>query len=57
MRRVVEALEVEGLRDNVKVIVGGATIDKKFAGKTGADGYAKDAAEAVQLARELVSVG
>ncbi|MDP7416522.1 MAG: cobalamin-binding protein [Desulfobacterales bacterium] len=57
MRRVVEALEVEGLRDNVKVIVGGVTIDKKFAGKTGADGYAKDAAEAVQLARELVSVG
>jgi 5-methyltetrahydrofolate--homocysteine methyltransferase len=57
MRRVIEALEVEGLRDNVKVIVGGAPIDKKFADKIGADGYAKDAAEAVQLARELVSVG
>lgn len=57
MHRVIEALEVEGLRDNVKVIVGGAPIDKKFADKIGADGYAKDAAEAVQLARELVSVG
>ena len=57
MHRVIEALEVEGLRDNIKVIVGGAPIDKKFADKIGADGYAKDAAEAVQLARELVSVG
>lgn len=57
MHRVIEALEAEGLRDNVKVIVGGAPIDKKFADKIGADGYAKDAAEAVQLARELVSVG
>jgi len=57
MSKVIETLEVEGLRDNVKVIVGGAPIDKKFADKIGADGYAKDAAEAVQVARELVSVG
>ncbi len=56
MSKVIETLEVEGLRDNVKVIVGGAPIDKKFADKIGADGYAKDAAEAVQVARELVSV-
>jgi 5-methyltetrahydrofolate--homocysteine methyltransferase len=55
MKRVIEVLEAEGLRQTVKVMVGGAPIDARFAEKVGADGYGKDAAEAVQLARRLVN--
>ena len=54
MKKIIETLESEGLREKVKVIVGGAPIDQGFADKIGADGYAADAAEAVQLARRLV---
>jgi len=55
MKKVIETLKAEGLRDQVKVIVGGAPIDQGFADKIGADGYGADAAEAVQLARRLVA--
>ncbi len=54
MARVIQALEEVGLRDKVKVMVGGAPVDQKFATQIGADGYGKDAAEAVELARRLV---
>ena len=54
MRNVIEALTEAGLRDQVKVIVGGAPIDQRFADKIGADGFGADAVEAVQLARELI---
>ncbi len=54
MKRVIEGLAAKGLRSTVKVMVGGAPIDAKFAEKIGADGYGKDAAEAVQLARRLM---
>jgi len=39
----------------VKVMVGGAPVDTKFAEKIGADGYGEDAAQAVELARSFVS--
>ena len=55
MRNVIEALEEAGLRNQLKVIVGGAPIDQGFADKIGADGFGADAVEAVQLARELVA--
>ena len=55
MQNVIEVLKREGLRDHVKVIVGGAPIDQGFAAKIGADGYGNDAVEAVQLARRLMS--
>ena len=51
---VVEALEKEGLRARVKVIVGGAPVTRRWAEEIGADGYAKDAMSAVVLARELL---
>lgn len=54
MKNVIEALEEKGLRNNVKVIVGGAPIDEKFAKEIGSDGYGKDASEAVRLARGFV---
>ncbi len=55
MKRVIETLEQDGLRSQVRVMVGGAPVDAAFAEGIGADGYGKDATEAVQLARKLVA--
>jgi 5-methyltetrahydrofolate--homocysteine methyltransferase len=55
MEQTIQMLEAAGLRDTVKVIVGGAPITPEFAAKIGADGYASNAAAAADLARELVS--
>jgi 5-methyltetrahydrofolate--homocysteine methyltransferase len=52
MKEVIEALAAAGLRDNVKVIVGGAPVNQMFADQIGADGYAQDAGQAVTLAKE-----
>ncbi len=54
MTKVIEALEAKGLRGKVKVIVGGAPLDAKYAEKIGADGYGQDAVEAVELSRRFV---
>lgn len=56
MRKVIGELKTQGLRDKIKVMVGGAPVDHKFAEKIGADGYGADAAEAVELARRFVGV-
>ena len=56
MKKVIEALESKGLRKSIKIMVGGAPVDATFAGKIGADGFGKDAAEAVNLARRFVSI-
>ncbi len=56
MKRVIEELRARGLRDKVKVMVGGAAVDAAFAEKIGADGYGKDAAEAMALARSFVGL-
>lgn len=53
-RRVIEALEREGLRRQVRVIVGGAPVKASWAEEIGADGYADDANGAVDLARRLI---
>ncbi len=55
MKEVVETLREEGMRDNVKVMVGGATLNQKSADDFGADGYARDAAQASVLAKKLLS--
>jgi len=55
MKKVIETLDSKGLRGSVKVMVGGAPVDAGFAEKIGADGYGKDAQEAVSLARSFVS--
>ncbi len=52
---VVEALDQAGLRPAVKVMVGGAPVTRRWAEEIGADGYAKDAMSAVNLARELMA--
>lgn len=55
MKDVIEALKADGLRDQVKVMVGGAPVTAMFAEQVGADGYSEDASEAVALTRRLVS--
>lgn len=52
--KLIEALTEAGLRDQVKVMVGGAPVTDSFAKKIGADGYAEDAISAVDLAMRLV---
>ena len=54
MKAVIEALEEAGLRDSVKVMIGGAPVTDAYAQEIGADGYAPDAATAVDIARELM---
>jgi corrinoid protein of di/trimethylamine methyltransferase len=53
-KTVIEALQREGLRSRVKVMVGGAPVTRRWAEEIGADGYAKDAISAVALAHSLV---
>ncbi len=54
-REVIRVLTAEGLRDQVKIMVGGAPVTRGWAEEIGADGYAEDAMGAVQLAKKLVS--
>ena len=55
MRKVIEGLTEKGIRDRVKVIVGGAPVNQTFAQKIGADGYAHDAGEAVALVKDILA--
>lgn len=54
MKVVIDALTAAGLRDSVKIMVGGAPISEAFAKEIGADGYSANANEAVALAKSLV---
>jgi len=54
MKSTIEALEDLGVRDQVKVMVGGAPVTEAFAREIGADGFAPDASRAVALARGLL---
>ncbi len=53
-KKLIEAIEEAGLRDQVKIIIGGAPVTESFAAEIGADGYAEDAISAVDLAFRLV---
>ncbi len=55
MEATIEALEEAGLRDAVKIMVGGAPVTAAFAEQIGADAYAPDAASAVDVARSLAA--
>jgi 5-methyltetrahydrofolate--homocysteine methyltransferase len=56
MRATIEALSISGLRDSVKVMIGGAPVTGAFATQIGADAFAPDAANAVDIARNLFNV-
>ena len=55
--KVIKALKEEGLRDKVKIMVGGGAITQEFADKIGADRYAVAATGATELAKRLLSKG
>jgi 5-methyltetrahydrofolate--homocysteine methyltransferase len=55
MQKVIAVIKQKGLGANMRTMVGGAPVDAKFADKIGADGYGRDAAEAVQLARKFMA--
>jgi 5-methyltetrahydrofolate--homocysteine methyltransferase len=56
MKETIQALTDAGLRDSVKVLVGGAPVTQAFADDIGADGYAPDSGTAVDVAKKLIGV-
>ncbi len=54
MKLVLAALKEAGVREQVKVMIGGAPVTDSFAKEIGADGYAPDASRAVTLAKSLM---
>ena len=56
MENVINYLQTKGMRENVKVMLGGAPLSAEFAEKIGADAYGKDAAEAVTIARSFIDI-
>ena len=57
MGKTIEAFIDADLRDDVKIMVGGAPVTQEFADDMGADGYGKDAMDCVALARRLIEIG
>ncbi len=55
MKKVIDALSQAGVRNQVKVIVGGAPVTREFANQIGADGYGENASSAVSVARSLLN--
>ncbi len=55
MQNTLAALAESGLRDRVKIIVGGAPVDRDFADTIGADGYGRDASDAVKICKQLLT--
>ncbi|MCK4904753.1 corrinoid protein [bacterium] len=56
MKEIVDTFKKEGLRDKVKIMVGGAPLTQEYADEIGADGFASDAASAVDKAKELLKL-
>jgi len=56
VRQVIEALEKVGIRESVKVMVGGAPVTREWMQNIGADGYSQDAIGAVEVARHVVGL-
>ena len=57
MGHTIKAIEEAGLRDAVKIMVGGAPVDAEFARRVGADGYGSNAPAGAELAKKLVGIG
>ncbi|MCJ7655336.1 MAG: hypothetical protein MUO97_08595 [Dehalococcoidia bacterium] len=57
MKQTVEAMQAAGLRDKVKVMIGGGQISEEVRKYTGADAYGKDAMAGVSLAKKWVGAG
>jgi len=55
MKTTIDAIKEAGLRDSVKVMVGGAPLTQQYADEIGADGYGRDAASGAEIAKKLVA--
>jgi len=55
MKEVIVAVEAAGLKDKVKIMIGGAPLSQSFANQIGANGYSDNANSAVQLAKMLIA--
>jgi len=56
MKDIIESLKSAGVRDQVKIVIGGAPVTQSYADEIGADGYSADAASAVDTAKQLLGV-
>ena len=56
MKSTIEALKNDGVRDTVKIVIGGAPVTQSYADEIGADGYAADAASAVSVVKQLLNL-
>jgi len=56
MKTIIEAFEAAGIRNRVKILVGGAPLSADYAREIGADGYADNATAAVRVAQEMVGL-
>ena len=56
MKTVIDEIEEAGLREHVKIMIGGAPITQGYADEIGADGYARDAASGVDVAKQLLGL-
>jgi len=56
MKNCIEVLKEAGLRDQVKVLIGGAPVTQAYADQIGADGYAPDASSAARKAKALLGI-
>jgi 5-methyltetrahydrofolate--homocysteine methyltransferase len=55
--RNIELIEEAGLRDQVKILIGGAPVDQALVERVGADGFAPDASSAVRLTKTVLGIG
>ncbi|RPJ25784.1 MAG: cobalamin-binding protein [Chloroflexi bacterium] len=55
MKQTIDAIGAAGLRDKVKIIIGGAPVTETFANEIGADGFSQDASRAVGVAKSLIA--
>ena len=56
MEDTIEAIKQAGLRDEVKILVGGAPVDQGWADRIGADAYAEDAVECVEKSKTILGI-
>jgi 5-methyltetrahydrofolate--homocysteine methyltransferase len=54
MENTIKAIEAAGVRNQIKIIIGGAPVTAEYAAQIGADGYAADASQAASLAKSLI---
>jgi len=57
MKTTIDALETAGLKSKIKTMIGGAIVTQSYADRIGADGFAPDAASAVNKAKQLLGLG